>query len=97
VIAALMVLLPLAVALALPWAKRPAIHRPLAVLGVAAGLAVADRDLLDRGIAAGVTTSSWIGRAVAAWQSGYVRLYALAMFLGLAAVAVVAAVVGGRP
>jgi len=65
--------------------------------GVAAGLAVADRDLLDRGIAAGVTTSSWIGRAVAAWQSGYVRLYALAMFLGLAAVAVVAAVVGGRP
>jgi len=65
--------------------------------GVAGGLAVADRDLLDRGIAAGVTTSSLIGRAVAAWQSGYVRLYALAMFLGLAALAVVAAVVGGRP
>jgi NADH-quinone oxidoreductase subunit L len=65
--------------------------------GVAGGLAVADRDLLDRGIAAGVTASSLIGRAVAAWQSGYVRLYALAMFLGLAALAVVAAVVGGRP
>jgi len=40
VIAALMVLLPLAVALALPWAKRPAVHRPLAVLGVAATLAL---------------------------------------------------------
>ena len=65
--------------------------------GVAGGLAVADRDLLDRGIAAGVTASSLIGRVVAAWQSGYVRLYALAMFLGLAALAVVAAVVGGRP
>ncbi|MFO8149449.1 MAG: NADH-quinone oxidoreductase subunit L [Trueperaceae bacterium] len=65
--------------------------------GVAGGLAIADRDLLDRGIAAGVTGSSLIGRAVAAWQSGYVRLYALAMFLGLAALAVVAAVVGGRP
>ncbi len=39
-IAALMVLLPLAVALALPWAKRPAVHRPLAVLGVAVTLAL---------------------------------------------------------
>jgi NADH-quinone oxidoreductase subunit L len=50
-----------------------------------------------RGIAAGVTTASWVGRAVAAWQSGYVRLYALAMFIGLAALAVVAAALGGRP
>jgi NADH-quinone oxidoreductase subunit L len=64
--------------------------------GIAAGLAVVDRDLLDKGIASGVTTSSWIGRGVAAWQSGFVRLYALAMFLGLAALIVVAAVFGGR-
>jgi len=64
--------------------------------GVAAGLAVADRDLLDKGIAAGVTTAGWIGRGVAAWQSGYVRLYALAMLIGLAALVVVVAVVGGR-
>jgi NADH-quinone oxidoreductase subunit L len=64
--------------------------------GVAAGLAVADRDLLDKGIAAGVTTAGWVGRGVAAWQSGYVRLYALAMFVGLAALVVVVAVVGGR-
>jgi NADH-quinone oxidoreductase subunit L len=65
--------------------------------GLAGGLAVADRDLLDRGIAAGVTTASWVGRAVAAWQSGYVRLYALAMFIGLAALAVLVAALGGRP
>jgi NADH-quinone oxidoreductase subunit L len=64
--------------------------------GVAAGLAIADRDLLDRGIAAGVTTAGWIGRGVAAWQSGYVRLYALAMLVGLAALVVAAAVFGGR-
>ncbi len=65
--------------------------------GIAGGLAVADRDLLDRGIAAGVTTASWVGRAVAAWQSGYVRVYALAMFIALAALAVLAAALGGRP
>ena len=64
--------------------------------GIAGGLAIADRDLLDRGIAAGVTASSWIGRLVAAWQSGFVRLYALAMFVGLVTLAVVAAVLGGR-
>ena len=64
--------------------------------GLAAGLAVADRDLLDRGIAAGVTTASWLGRAVAAWQSGFVRLYALATLIGLTALAVVVAALGGR-
>jgi hypothetical protein len=41
-----------------------------------------------------------VGRLVAAWQSGFVRLYALAMFLGLAAVVTIVAVtvanVGGR-
>jgi NADH-quinone oxidoreductase subunit L len=68
--------------------------------GVAAGLAIGDRDLLDKGIAAGVTTATSVGRLVAAWQSGFVRLYALAMFLGLAAVVTIVAVtvanVGGR-
>jgi len=64
--------------------------------GLADGLKVADRDLLDRGIAAGVTSATWIGRAAAGWQGGYVRLYALAMFLGLAALTILAVVVGGR-
>ncbi len=68
--------------------------------GVAAGLAIGDRDLLDKGIAAGVTTATWVGRLVAAWQSGFVRLYALAMFVGLAALVVIVAAtvanVGGR-
>jgi NADH-quinone oxidoreductase subunit L len=64
--------------------------------GLADGLAIADRDLLDKGIAGGVTTAGWIGRGVAAWQSGYVRLYALGMLIGLAALVVVAAVFGGR-
>jgi NADH-quinone oxidoreductase subunit L len=75
------------------------LYRTVAVApaeGVADSLAVADRELLDRGIAAGVTSATWIGRLVAAWQGGYVRLYALAMFLGLAALAIVAVVVGGR-
>lgn len=63
--------------------------------GLASGLAVADRDLLDRGISAGVTTASWVGRLVATWQSGYVRLYALAMFVGLAVLAVLVAALGG--
>ena len=64
--------------------------------GLAGGFAIADRDLLDRGIAAGVTTATWLGRLVASWQSGYVRLYALALFIGLAALAVVVAAIGGR-
>jgi len=75
------------------------LYRTVAVTpaeGVADSLAVADRDLLDRGIAAGVTSATWIGRAVAAWQGGYVRLYAMAMFLGLAALVLVAVIVGGR-
>jgi NADH-quinone oxidoreductase subunit L len=55
--------------------------------GVSAGLAIGDRDLLDKGIAAGVTTATWLGRVVAVWQSGHVRLYALAMLVGLVALA----------
>ena len=64
--------------------------------GVAAALAVADRDLLDRGLAGSVTAAGWIGRLVAVWQSGYVRRYALATFLGVAALALAVALLGGR-
>jgi len=70
------------------------------VEGVASGLAIGDRDLLDRGIGAGVASATWLGRLAAAWQSGHVRMYALAMLLGLAAIVVAVAAtvanVGGR-
>ena len=97
--------------LAARWGERPLarfvegglgldpLYRSLAVApasGLAEGFAVADRDLLDRGIAAGVTSAAWIGRLSAAWQGGMVRLYALAMLIGLAVLVVLALLVGVR-
>jgi NADH-quinone oxidoreductase subunit L len=66
--------------------------------GVAVGLSVIDRDILDRGMASGVTGAGWIGRVTNLWQSGYVRAYALAMFSGAVALVlvVVVSVLGAR-
>jgi NADH-quinone oxidoreductase subunit L len=64
--------------------------------GAAGGFAVADRDLLDRGLASSVTTALWVARAATLWQSGYVRAYAIAMLAGAAALAVLVVVAGVR-
>ena len=61
---------------------------------VAEGLALLDRDVLDRGLAAPVTAVPRLARLAALWQSGYVRLYALAMLIGAAAVTAVALLAG---
>ncbi|HZW27878.1 MAG TPA: NADH-quinone oxidoreductase subunit L [Trueperaceae bacterium] len=61
---------------------------------VAEGLAVLDRDLVDRGLAAPVAAVPLLGRLMTLWQTGYVRLYALAMLAGAVAVAAVALIAG---
>lgn len=63
-----------------------AAYRALAVgpaEGLATGLAVADRDLLDRGVVAGAVGLGRAGRWVSAWQSGQVRSYALSTLVGV--------------
>jgi NADH-quinone oxidoreductase subunit L len=57
--------------------------------GVAVGLSVIDRDILDRGMASGVTGAGWVARAATLWQSGYVRAYALSMLSGAAVLVLV--------
>ncbi len=61
---------------------------------VAEGLAVLDRDVLDRGLAASAGAVPLLGRLATLWQTGYVRLYALAMLAGVAVVATVALFAG---
>ena len=62
--------------------------------GAAGGLAVADREFVDRGISSSGSAANVLGRAMTLLQSGYVRSYALAMFLGVAALALVVALSG---
>ncbi len=62
--------------------------------GAARGLALADREVVDRGISSSGTAATVLGRAVTLLQSGYVRSYALAMFLGVAVLALVVALTG---
>ncbi len=64
--------------------------------GVSSGLALLDRDVLDRGLAASVTTTGWLARLVMLWQSGYVRNYALAMMAGAVILILVVVLVGVR-
>ena len=66
--------------------NRAALTRPLE--SVAEGLSVLDRDVLDRGIAAATAPVGLVGRVATLWQGGYVRLYALSMLIGAAALAV---------
>jgi NADH-quinone oxidoreductase subunit L len=56
---------------------------------VADGLAVLDREVLDRGVATVGAPVGLIGRIATAWQGGYVRLYALSMLIGAAVLAAV--------
>jgi NADH-quinone oxidoreductase subunit L len=64
--------------------------------GTATALAIIDRDVLDRGLAASVTTAGWLSRLVMVFQSGFVRAYALAMLAGATVLVLVAVLVGGR-
>ena len=61
---------------------------------VAAGLAALDREVVDGGLAATVSGVPLLARLVTLWQTGYVRLYALAMLAGAAVVAAVALFAG---
>ncbi|CAN5908280.1 NADH-quinone oxidoreductase subunit L [soil metagenome] len=58
------------------------------------GLALVDREVVDRGINSSAPAASILGRAMTLLQSGYVRSYALAMFLGVAALVLVVAITG---
>src|SRR5690606_9998956 len=54
---------------------------------VAEGLAVLDREVLDRGLASTAAPAGLLGRIATSWQTGYVRLYALSMLIGAAVLA----------
>ena len=62
--------------------------------GTAGGLSALDRDVVDRSLSGGVTAMGLVGRLVARWQSGFVRLYALSMLLGVLALIGIVALVG---
>lgn len=59
--------------------------------GLASGVSQLDRDVVDRAITGGGVSVGLLGKVVTALQSGYVRAYALAMLLGVALLAVLAA------
>jgi NADH-quinone oxidoreductase subunit L len=64
--------------------------------GTSGALAILDRDVLDRGLAAAVTTTGWLARAVTMLQSGLVRGYALAMLIGAVVLVLVVVLAGVR-
>jgi NADH-quinone oxidoreductase subunit L len=64
--------------------------------GTASGLALLDRDVLDRGLAASVTTAGWLARGITLLQTGFVRTYALAMLVGAVVLVLVVVVAGVR-
>ena len=76
-----------------------AIYRALFVggsEGTASGVAVLDRDLLDRGLLGLGSAMTAVGRLAARLQSGFVRAYALAMWIGVAALVLVVTWLGVR-
>ena len=76
-----------------------AIYRALFVggsEGTAAGVAVLDRDLLDRGLLGLGSAMTAIGRLAARIQTGFVRSYALVMLTGVAVLVLVATWLGVR-
>jgi len=64
--------------------------------GTASGLAVLDRDVLDRGLAAAVTTTGVLARGIMLLQTGFVRNYALAMLVGAVVLVLVVVLAGVR-
>ncbi len=62
--------------------------------GTAGGLAAVDKEVIDRGIRAGFVSVGLLGRLLGLWQSGYVRIYALAMLAGIAILVILLAVTG---
>jgi len=64
--------------------------------GTASGLAVLDRDVLDRGLAAAVTTTGVLARGIMMLQTGFVRNYALAMLVGAVVLVLVVVLAGVR-
>ena len=61
----------------------------------AGGLAFVDRDVLDEGVVSGTKGVAFVASAVRALQTGYARIYALTMFLGVALLALLVAFLGG--
>lgn len=61
----------------------------------AVGLGVLDRDVVDRGITGSSRRIGMAGRALVWLQSGYARIYALAMLTGLVVLALVIVVFSG--
>lgn len=59
---------------------------------MAEGLSLLDRDVLDRGLTRSAGGVPLLGRLATAWQSGYVRLYALSMLIGAGLLAITIAV-----
>ncbi len=64
--------------------------------GTSVALAVLDRDVLDRGLAASVTTTGVLARGVMLLQTGLVRNYALAMLVGAVVLLFVVVLAGVR-
>ncbi len=60
------------------------------------GLSLVDSEVLDKGITGGATGINLLGDAIRWLQTGYTRAYALAMFVGVAALVLVVAFGGGR-
>jgi len=59
-------------------------------------VAVLDRDLVDRGLLGLGTALTFFGRLSARLQSGFVRAYALAMFVGVGVLVILVAWMGVR-
>ena len=57
--------------------------------GTADGLSTVDRELVDKGVSGGFVSLGEFSRFVGLLQSGFVRAYALAMFLGVTVLALV--------
>ena len=63
--------------------------------GTASGLALLDREVVDEGLGSSSKGVAFIANAVRSVQTGYARAYALVMFLGVALLALLAALFGG--
>jgi NADH-quinone oxidoreductase subunit L len=61
----------------------------------AGALAVLDKTLIDDGLTQAAGRVGWLAGVVRGLQSGYARLYALAMFIGLALLSLAVALLGG--
>lgn len=62
--------------------------------GLSEGLALVDREVIDRGATGAAATAGLLARAATLLQSGYARAYALAMLVGLLILVAVVAFTG---